>query len=142
MSHPCAGSWICKSIFVLAATTATGIGVHAAVASAHGRTHHDEPRTIESPDCRRVDTLAARSTEPAQISVSVPATTILRIDKHGRVIAAATNTGCVPSRSDDVFVFRPDGTLAPTNARVIDRCDWRGDFTVSGRYQPQDCNAH
>jgi hypothetical protein len=53
-----------------------------------------------------------------------------------------TNTGCVPSREDDVFVFRPDGTLAPAAGHVINGCDWSGDFTVSGRYQPQDCDAH
>jgi hypothetical protein len=75
------------------------------------------------------------------VKVSVAATTFLRVDKSGRVTAAATNTGCEPSNNDQVFLFRPNGTIEATFAKIPD-CDWSGDFTVSGRFQPQDCRGN
>jgi hypothetical protein len=65
----------------------------------------------------------------------------VRVDANGRVIAATTNTGCMPRKSDDVFVLRADGTLHPTRDFAVDDCDWTGDFSVAGRYQPQSCDA-
>ena len=75
------------------------------------------------------------------ISVRVPPTILLRVDKLGRVTAAATNTGCQPSKQDDVFLLRPNGAIEPTTLLHVDRCDWTGDFSVPGRFQPQWCNA-
>lgn len=75
------------------------------------------------------------------ISVRVRPTTFLRVDKFGRVTAAATNTGCQPSKQDDVLLLRPSGAIEPTTLLHVDRCDWTGDFTVYGRFQPQWCSA-
>ena len=75
------------------------------------------------------------------ISVRVRGTMFLRVDKSGRVVAAATNTGCRPSKQDDVFLLRPNGSIEPTTLLDIDKCDWTGDFSVPGRFQPQWCNA-
>jgi hypothetical protein len=73
------------------------------------------------------------------IKVRVLATTFLRVDKKGRVTAAATNTGCAPSENDEVFLFQPNGTIEASFGKIPD-CDWSGDFTVAGRFQPQDCD--
>jgi hypothetical protein len=75
------------------------------------------------------------------ISVRVPRTILLRVDKLSRVTAAATNTGCQPSKQDDVFLLRPNGAIEPTTLLHIDNCEWTGDFSVPGRFQPQWCNA-
>ena len=75
------------------------------------------------------------------ISVRVPPTIFLRVDKLGRVTAAATNTGCRPSKQDDAFLVRPNGAIEPTTLLHVDKCDWTGDFSVPGRFQPQWCNA-
>ena len=73
------------------------------------------------------------------ISVRVPASTFIRLDKSGRIIAAATNTRCQPSNQDEVFLIRPGGAVEPTTTIHIADCKWIGDFTVPGRFQPQDC---
>jgi hypothetical protein len=73
------------------------------------------------------------------ISVRVPAATFIRLDKSGRIIAAATNTRCQPSKQDEVFLLRAGGTIEPTTSIHVEDCKWIGDFTVPGRFQPQDC---
>jgi hypothetical protein len=73
------------------------------------------------------------------VSVRVPSATFLRIDKSGRVIAAATNTRCRPNKQDDVYIFRAGGAVEPTTAINLEDCTWIGDFTVPGRFQPQEC---
>ena len=64
---------------------------------------------------------------------------LLRVDGSGRVIGAATNTGCAPRHGDDVFYVRPDGTVVPAPAGAVDACDWVGDFTAADGFQPQHC---
>jgi hypothetical protein len=76
-----------------------------------------------------------------EITVRVPSTAFLRVDKKGHVTAAATNTGCQPSKEDDVFLLRPNGAIERTTAIHADDCYWRGDFSIAGRFQPQDCRA-
>ena len=71
------------------------------------------------------------------ISVRVHSTIFLRVDRSGRVTAAATNTGCQPSKQDDVFLLHPNGAIERTTLLHVDQCDWTGDFTVPGRFQPQ-----
>lgn len=73
-------------------------------------------------------------------SVGVPASVFLRVDKRGRVTAAATNTGCVPRRGDDVYLFQPSGSIKAAGFD-LNSCHWTGDFTIAGRFQPQSCGA-
>ena len=75
------------------------------------------------------------------ISVRVPASTFIRLDKSGRIIAAATNTRCQPSKQDEVFLIRVGGAVEPTTTIHVEDCKWIGDFTVPGRFQPQDCRV-
>ena len=75
------------------------------------------------------------------VSVRVPASTFIRLDKSGRIVAAATNTRCQPSNQDEVFVIRAGGAVEPTTTIQIAVCKWIGDFTVPGRFQPQDCRV-
>jgi hypothetical protein len=74
-----------------------------------------------------------------EISVRVPASTFIRIGKSGRIIAAATNTRCQPSKRDEVFLIRASGAIESTTTIHVEDCKWIGDFTVPGRFQPQDC---
>ena len=71
------------------------------------------------------------------IRVTVPATALLRIDRDGRVVAALTNTGCAPRHSDDIYVVRPDGTVALASSTQITARTWTGDFTSPGVYVDQ-----
>jgi len=71
------------------------------------------------------------------IDVRVPRTALLRVDRHRRVIAAATNTGCAPRLGDDVYFVSPTGDLAPAPPSAILGHRWRGDFTVSGVFVAQ-----
>jgi hypothetical protein len=73
------------------------------------------------------------------ITVNIPRTVFVRVDKSGRISAAATNTGCPPQTGDDFFLFRPGGKIEPTTAIKADACNWSGDFAVSARFYPQDC---
>jgi hypothetical protein len=75
------------------------------------------------------------------IKVSIPSTTFLRVDKKGRVTAAATNTGCEPNKNDEVFLFQPNGKIEASFGKIPD-CDWSGDFSEPGRFQPQNCNGN
>ena len=75
------------------------------------------------------------------VTVQNPATVFLRVDKSGRVTSAATNTGCKPTRNDDAFFFRPGGAVEPATNFDLGGCDWTGDFSVPGRFQPQNCRA-
>ena len=73
------------------------------------------------------------------LSVKVPATALLRVDKSSKVIAAATNTGCQPAAQDDYFLLRPNGKIEPATAAQVGDCKWSGDFRVPGRFQQQSC---
>lgn len=53
----------------------------------------------------------------ASIAVVVPATTLVRLDPAGAVVAASTNTGQAPCRTDVVVVER-DGVTTPAPAAV------------------------
>lgn len=75
------------------------------------------------------------------LTVDVRATDLLKVDRRGRVIAAATNTGCVPRRGDDVFLIRPDGSAVQTAEFDFNSCRWLGNFRTPGVFQPQSCNS-
>jgi hypothetical protein len=72
------------------------------------------------------------------VTVAVPPTAFLRVDGAGRVVAAATNTGCAPRATDDIYLFRTDGGIVRGTSTVLAHRHWHGDFTHAGEYQPQD----
>jgi hypothetical protein len=135
------GSWIFKSVAGLAVAAVCAVGLPGSEADAIKGSHVSKPRVVESLECHRIGSKAKSSADRPQIVVSVPSTVFLRVDSDGRVIAAGTNTGCLPRDTDEVYVFRPDGTIEPTLDIDVRDCDWTGDFTVAGRYQPQSCRA-
>jgi hypothetical protein len=71
------------------------------------------------------------------VSVNVPASAFIKLDDADGIVAAATNTGCAPRASDDIWLFRTDGTIVPGDASFIQGRTWTGDFTVAGAYQEQ-----
>lgn len=147
MSRLALATWTLTSIGAVAA--AVGLGVVPALG--RGASDDDAARRaklFESADCRHSPESDTRigngSPTPVlttgltqTISVRVPRTTLLRMDTAGHITAAATNTGCAPTAGDDVFRFRPDGTLEKTDAIDVEDYRWSGDFTVPGRFQTQ-----
>gem|GEM_PF-5182310 len=150
MSSSAFGSRTLKSIVGLVVLAAGAVGVQSSDAAAirsphrfvessachgngdHGR-HHGRGHERGSQDAREELTQS--------ISARVPATTFLRVDVSGRVISAATNTGCRPSKHDDVFLLRPGGTIEQGTALFLDHCNWTGNFTQPGVFQPQACQV-
>jgi hypothetical protein len=100
---------------------------------------------VEQSDCRdprppaHLDSNIAPQAVGVQqrISVTAPATALLRVDHGGHVVAAATNTGCAPRPGDDLFYVRPDGTVEPTPTSELAHRRWFGDFTEPGVFVPQ-----
>ena len=111
---------------------------------------HRHPRVVElaechgfAPDHRAL--LPATSGEGQSLRVTVPATTIVRLDARGRVVAASTNTGCAPRRSDDLYVVLVNGTVRRAPVKwLIGRHHWVGDFTEPGVFaaQPVSWSGH
>ncbi|MCU1395555.1 MAG: hypothetical protein JWM34_3983 [Ilumatobacteraceae bacterium] len=126
-----------------AAVVAATIGLVPSV----GRAANEPPtrRLVESSDCgSRVGSTTTSTAPPRSgadtsqsISVVVPRVAMLHVDASGTVTAAATNTGCAPSPSDEVYVFQADGTLRRTMSVDVSTVRWTGDFTHPGVYQPQ-----
>ena len=164
MSQSALGSWTFRSIAGLVLLTTGVAGTHSSSAETDRYSH----RMVESSECRGEhddDGHGDRGHDSRRhdgdhghnghhghaggaglglqqvISVRILPTIFLRVDKAGRVTAAATNTGCQPGKQDDVFLLRPNGVIEPTTMLHVDRCDWTGDFTVPGRFQPQWCSA-
>jgi len=149
------GSLTLKSIAGVVVVAAGAIGIHASVTQASRESSRGrESRVVEVAACDRADDgrgddhRARRGPRPVasgglqqSVVVRVPPTVLLRVDSSGRVIAAATNTGCVPSEGDDVFVFRPDGSIHQTTTFDVESCDWSGNFTVPGQFQTQVCRG-
>ena len=122
--------WLAGLAVVAAAVVGSAVG-----ASAHRSAPHS-PRLIEASSCG-VRGSAPNNVRASTISVAVPAVALLRLDARGRVTAAATNTGCAPRQSDQVYVVQPDGSLVATTRVRVGAVHWTGDFTTPGRMQPQ-----
>ena len=96
---------------------------------------------VESPTCSGTTfapvaaPLSAANTQ--QVTVQVPATVLLKLDAAGHVVEAATNSGCAPRLTDDVYLIDPDGTVHAADANVLLGHQWVGDFTAAGVYQRQ-----
>lgn len=95
----------------------------------------------EDPTCGTATTPPSVSSAPSKpgaeatsqvVTVTVPATVIVRIDRFGRVIAATTNTGCAPRPDDAYLLHLPDGTYADASAEQFAAVSWRGDFSAPG----------
>jgi hypothetical protein len=100
------------------------------------------PVLVEDPSCAHPSP-ATTPRPPAPsggstqvITVTVPATALLRIDAHDRIVAALTNTGCAPRSTDSIYLIRPDGSVTPTREVSVDRA-WTGNFTAAGVWVAQ-----
>ena len=71
------------------------------------------------------------------VTVRVPRTAMIKIDASGQVVAAWTNTGCSPSRTDDLWVMRPDGSIGLAPSPALAEISWRGDFSAAGVFVAQ-----
>jgi hypothetical protein len=124
--------------------------VVAGVASA---SHHDEA-TAESPhervtcpaDHGQVGDVdhhrAPRSEGPSdsvqmEVGVGLHPAAVLRLDRFGRIVAAATNTGCPPRQTDDIYILRVRGPAQLITDIDVSRLRWRGDFVDTGRFYTQ-----
>lgn len=131
-------SWTTAVARGLRAAAATALGVGLAVAmepppNAAARQRPDVPAVIEAAHCRG-QRIGPGGDAPAggleqRVTVSVPRTAIVVVDHRGRVVEAATNTGCRPRAGDDVYVQRPDGTMVPAVPGAFAGVAWTGDFT-------------
>jgi hypothetical protein len=96
---------------------------------------------VESPSCSNSTFSSPVSMSTGlnvpQVAVQVPATVLLKLDAAGHVVEAATNSGCAPRLTDDVYLIEPDGTVHSGDANVLVGHQWVGDFTGAGVYQPQ-----
>jgi hypothetical protein len=126
--------------------TVTAERIGTAYASAGTQPEDHRIALVERRGCRDRDaaTSAAGAVEALRhsaqeqpISVTVPAVALLRVDVDGRVVAAATNTGCAPRTSDAVYLFHEDGSIEAVSAAALAGQVWIGDFTKSGVFAAQ-----
>ena len=139
MSHSTLAPWVLRSLAGLIVAGGALVGPAAAIATNHPTrgTH----RLLEAATCQR-RTRGAPVSGQLTIAVTVPAVALLRVDARGRIIAAATNTGCRPRQGDIAYVVQPDGSLVADHRVRPDIVDWTGDFRVPGRMQPQVIDTH
>ena len=145
MSRLAIASWTLSSLGAVAVVV--GVGVVPAL----GRSAESDvrrPALIESPDCgtrmseavedshRRSPTTNGGAMTLA-LTVTVPRTTIVRLDSSGRVVAALTNTGCAPRAADDIYLSTAGGALTKTASFDVGHITWVGNFTTPGVYQAQ-----
>jgi hypothetical protein len=69
--------------------------------------------------------------------VGLPQVTFLKVDRSGRIIAAATNTSCRPTPGDTVYVTLPNGTIITAPHLDLAFIEWRGSFREPGVYYRQ-----
>ncbi len=104
--------------------------------------HDDGGGCVDDATAVRTDGIAAASSSASTASrtqavmVRTPATAMIRVDAHGGVLAAWTNTGCAPRAGDDLWLLHPDGSITAASPSVVDR-QWRGDFSQSGVFVDQ-----
>ncbi|MCU1372768.1 MAG: hypothetical protein JWO68_54 [Actinomycetia bacterium] len=95
----------------------------------------ERPTLVEAPACAAPTPLAAvdgsRSDGATVVSFQVPALTRLRVE-GGRVVGAATNTGCAPRPSDRFVVG--DRLATPDEAAAAVTAFRSGDWTTPGAW--------
>jgi hypothetical protein len=74
------------------------------------------------------------------VSVQIPSIVMVRVDRHARVLAVATNSGRAPRQGDLVYLYGPDGSVTQSFTFRITGHHWRGDFRQPGVFQPQAAN--
>jgi len=138
-------AWAAVAARSARAVAATGIGVGMAVTvqpPADAAQRRPDPAAgVEAAHCRGRGRGDPGGDQPGaglaqHVTVSVPRTAVVTVDHAGRVVAAATNTGCRPGAGDDVFVRRPDGSIVPAPPGAFAGVAWTGDFTrgLAGSY--------
>jgi hypothetical protein len=137
-----------KTIAAIVLATSTVVAVQGRADSESSR-EAAGTSLVESAECRPGEPDDARKLEPPSarpegltVSVRIRPTTLARLDTHGRVASAATNTGCRPRRGDDVYLFLADGSMRQGSWSDVSPCRWQGDFTIAARYQPQQCQRY
>lgn len=80
---------------------------------------------------------AETATVAMKVTVTVPAVAWIEIDAEGRLVAAATNTRCVPRLGDKLAVRGPDRRLLTDVTIDLGAIHWVGDFTEPGVLMPQ-----
>lgn len=71
------------------------------------------------------------------VKTSITPMVWLEVDEAGRLIAAATNTGCAPRSGEDMVVRRPDRSVVKDASIDLDSVQWVGDFTHLATLLPQ-----
>jgi hypothetical protein len=115
-------------------TVATGAATTAVTAAT--------PALIEAPECAVKVSPVTAGDAAGVVTVTVPHVTFLYLDGAGRVTAVATNTGCAPRATDQVYEYLPGATgpVAATfdaTGTVWASKVWTGDFTQIAVPQPQ-----
>lgn len=124
-----------RAFWIVPALSVVGGGALALQSPAQASGRPAAPPLVEAHRCSLPSDPAGEA--GGNVTVSVPATALLRTDRGGHVVAAATNTGCAPRPSDDIVLVRPDGTFEPAPSPQMANRRWFGDFTAPGIYQPQ-----
>ena len=120
----------------------TGSAGYAAARSSPLRAATQEivtPALVEVPKCWG-SAPATATTFPGPnvetIALSVEATSLVKIDDRGRILAAETNTGCAPRDGDHIYLVHPDGSMHEAFGFDVQSFEWTGDFTKFA-FQPQ-----
>lgn len=107
------------------------------------RVHHDEDDDRDD-RAQCLGTPSTSTTNPADqgamsqtVTVTVERTALLRVDRRGRITAAATNTGCRPHVGDRIYVISPSGTYTEVTDVDLDELDWKGSFRSIGQFERQ-----
>lgn len=92
---------------------------------------------LPTPEAVTTATGAATATAQVVLKVTIPPVAWLEVDEAGRLVAAATNTGCAPRTGDTVVARRPDRTVVRELTIDLDEVAWVGDFTEPAVLEPQ-----
>jgi hypothetical protein len=130
------------AVVVLVSFVVAGAAVASRQEEAHGESEHAR---VDCPADRaaRGDLDHHRPPQPTvrglllqQVGVGLRSAAVLRLDRFGRVVSAATNSGCPPQQTDDIYLTLGGSTRLVTDVN-ISRVHWDGDFTEPGKYYGQ-----
>ncbi len=140
MRRSTTGARISLAAVAVAGVLAVGSVRAADAHRAEGRDDH-RPSSNASTACpHRVVDASAPTTGPntQSITVVVPRTVLVHLDRSGRITRATTNTGCAPRRADDVYVIRANGSVVAAPSSLVAHVRWVQQDTRSGVYVPID----
>lgn len=107
------------------------------VAPAAAATAAATPTLIEAPECTAAVPPVTAGDAAGVVTVTVPHVTFVYLDTAGRVTAVATNTGCAPRATDQVYEYLPGATGPVAATFDLAATAWTGDFTQIAVPQPQ-----